>query len=269
MTVEYKGRGDPQRSLELLWRSKRGSTRGPKPSLTIEQISAAAIEIADLEGLHGVTMRRVAERLNVGAMSLYTYVPGKAELLDVMLDEVLGEPLLVDRGNGDNWRTRLEAHARAEWDLFHRHPWVLQVSEARSLLGPNEIALLEAGLQTISGLGLSGREMIAIVSLVSSYVRGAAQQAIDAARATEQTGISDTEWWAARAPILDEYFDPSLYPTVASIDIEGAFDPTSDSHEYHVQLSIDAFEFGIARVLDGIEAFIDKRKPNQNGTGIC
>jgi AcrR family transcriptional regulator len=258
VTAEYKGRGDPQRSLALLWRTKREPTRGPKPSLAIEQIIDAAIDIADAEGLPAVTMRRVAEQLSVGAMSLYTYVPGKAELLDIMLDQVYGEKRIADDPAND-WRARLEAHARADWELCQRHPWVLQVSEARSLLGPNEIAQFESALRAVSGLGLSGREMVSIVSLVTSYVRGAAQVAIDAARVAEQTGVTDEQWWEARAPILDQYFDPANFPTLASIDIAGGFDPAASGVNYHLQLALESFEFGLQRVLDGIAVFIQQR----------
>jgi len=262
VTLEYKGRGDPQRSLALLWRARREptreSTRGPKPSLAIEQIIDAAVQIADADGLAAVTMRRVAERLNVGAMSLYTYVPGKAELLDVMLDEVYGETRLPD-DEGDGWRSRLEALAREDWDLYQRHPWVLQVSVARSALGPNEIAVFETALRAVAGLGLTGREMVSVVSLVGSYVRGAAQTAIDAAGVAERTGVSDEEWWEARAPVFDEYYDATQYPTLASLDLEGAFDPVDDGVEYHLQLAVESFEFGLHRVLDGIASYIGRR----------
>ncbi len=265
MTLEYKGRGDPQRSLELLWRVKREPTRGPKPSLAVEQIIDAAIQIADVDGLAAVTMRRIAERLGVGAMSLYTYVPGKAELLDVMLDQVYGETRAADDGIG-GWRARLESHARQDWELYQRHPWVLEVSQTRSILGPNEIALYESALQAIAGQGLRGRDMMSVVSLIASYVRGAAQLAVDAARVSEQTGISDEEWWAAREPVLDKYFDPARYPTLSRVDLEGGFDPVGSGSEYHVQLALESFEFGLQRVLDGIESFIKQGAGTSSGS---
>jgi AcrR family transcriptional regulator len=258
VTLEYKGRGDPQRSLELLWRARREPTRGPKPSLAIEQIIDAAIAIADADGLAAVTMRGIAQRLNVGAMSLYTYVPGKAELLDVMLDQVYGE-VPVPAVRHDDWREKLEAIARADWDRYQRHPWVLQVSEARSLLGPNEIALFETAMEAVAGLGLNGREMVNIVSLVTSFVCGAAQIAIDADHIAEQTGVTDADWWRAREPILDEYYDPANYPTLSGLGMDGTFDPTGSDVEYHLQLALESFEFGLHRVLDGISVFIRER----------
>ena len=163
MSNEYSGRGDPRRSLELLWGIARSPTRGPKPGLSVETIVQTAIEVADAEGLPALSMRRVAERLKVGAMSLYTYVPGKAELLDVMLDTVYGEIRIPDDAASD-WRANLEQRAREDWALYLRHPWVLQIARARPLLGPNETALFESTARAVSGIGLAAGEIVAVVS---------------------------------------------------------------------------------------------------------
>src|SRR5919112_1054849 len=88
VSTEYSGSGDPQRSMELLWGLQQRPKRGPKPRLTVEQIVQAALGVADAEGLAALSMRRVADELGVAPMSLYTYVPSKAELIDVMLDAV-------------------------------------------------------------------------------------------------------------------------------------------------------------------------------------
>ena len=254
MTTDYSGGGDPARSLPLLWRDQKRPTRGPRPGLTVDRIVAAAIELADAEGLGALSMRRVADRLGVGTMSLYTYVPGKAELLDVMLDTVLAEVARPDGAGG--WRAGLERRAREDWALFHRHPWMLQISPARALLGPNETELFEASLSTVAGTGLSGAEMVLAVSLVGEYTRGAAQSAVGAAMAEQRTGISDEQWWAAREPLFDKYFDPSRYPTVTRVAAEGAFEQPAGDATYTVAQAQQSFEFGLARVLDGIEAFI-------------
>lgn len=258
MTVEYKGRGDPQRSLALLWRARREPTRGPKPSLSIDEIVAKAIEIADRSGLASVTIRRIADELKVGTMSLYTYIPGKSELLDLMLDTVFGEGRAQPPENA-NWREQLMIHAHNDWDMYLRHPWMLQVSDARSLLGPNEIDLIEAGLKAVTGLGMTGREMVSTVTLVSNFVRGAAQLAVDAASAAEQTGVTDEQWWQAREPLLLEYFDADRYPTIATVDLDGGFLPSGDENSYTLQLAVEDFAFGLERILDGIEVFISRR----------
>jgi AcrR family transcriptional regulator len=264
MATEYSGRGDPARSMALLWGTQKPPTRGPKPGLSVERIVRAAIELADGSGLAALTMRRVADRLGVGAMSLYTYVPGKAELLDVMLDTVLGE-LAAPDGGAEGWRAKLELSARERWALYHRHPWVLQVSGARALLGPNETAQFEATLRAVSGVGLTGKEMVLVVSLVTGYVRGAAQGAVEAADAARHTGVTDEQWWAAHEPVFDRYFDPGRYPTLTSLELEGAFRQPEGGLDYNLQNAVDSFEFGLQRVLDGVEAFIDQQaaRPDQ------
>jgi AcrR family transcriptional regulator len=257
VTPDYSGAGDPARSLPLLWRDHKRPTRGPRPGLTVDRVVAAAVELADAEGLEALSMRRVAERLGVGTMSLYTYVPGRAELLDVMLDTVLAEVARPDGAGG--WRAGLEQRARGDWALFHRHPWMLQISPARALLGPNETELFEASLRVVADTGLSGSEMVLVVSLVGEYVRGAAQTAVGAAQAERRTGISDEQWWAAREPLFDKYFDPERYPNVVRVAAEGAFEQPAGDAAYTVAQAQQSFEFGLVRVLDGVEAFIRAR----------
>ena len=79
---------DLARTLSLLWRETEPPRRGPRPRHSVDDVVEAAIAIADADGLDAVTMRAVAERLGISPMSLYTYVPGKAELLDLMLDAI-------------------------------------------------------------------------------------------------------------------------------------------------------------------------------------
>jgi AcrR family transcriptional regulator len=255
MTTEYSGRGDPARSMALLWGVQKSPTRGPKPGLSVERIVRAAIGVADAEGLAALSMRRVAAELGVGTMSLYTYVPGKAELLDVMLDTVLGEVAKPD-GVAGGWRAKLEAYAREAWAHYHRHPWVLGVSGARALLGPNETALFESSLNAVSGIGLGGKQMVHVVTLVGEYVRAAAGRAVEAAHAAQRTGVTDDQWWQEREPIFDQYFDASRYPTLVGLEQAGVFQPAEGDLEYTLQDAVDSFEFGLQRVLDGIEAFV-------------
>jgi AcrR family transcriptional regulator len=256
-TQHYSGGGDPARSLPLLWRDRKRPTRGPRPGLDVDRVVAAAIALADAEGLEALSMRRVAERLGVGTMSLYTYVPAKAELLDVMLDTVLAEVARPDGAGG--WRAGLELRARQDWALYHRHPWILQISPARALLGPNETELFEASLSAVAATGLSGAEMVLAVSLVAEYTRGAAQSAVGAALAEQRTGISDEQWWAARVPLFDKYLDPDRYPTITGMAAEGAFEQPAGDAAYTVAWARESFEFGLSRVLDGIATYIEGR----------
>jgi AcrR family transcriptional regulator len=247
--TEYSGSGDPARSLALLWRS---GERPSRSGLSVDRIVRAAIEVADADGLGALSMRRVAERLGAGTMSLYTHVPGKAEVLDLMLDSAYGELARPDDVAG-GWRARLEHVARERWALYRRHPWMLQVAVSRPPLGPNVTANYEYELRAIADIGLTELEMDSIVTLVADHVEGAARRALDAALAEQRTGMSDQEWWDAHAPILNQVFDPARYPTAVRVGTAAGEAHQAAYNPEH------AFEFGLQRVLDGIEAFVAKR----------
>jgi AcrR family transcriptional regulator len=259
MPTEYSGRGDPVRSIELLWGTRGPRTRGPKPGLTVDRIVAAAIELADAEGLERLSMRRVAERLGAGTMSLYRYVPGKAELLDVMVDRVNAETERTDDVDG-GWRGRLELVARENRRLFERHPWLLQVYPGRPPLGPGIIAKYDHELRAIDGIGLSDVEMDSVLTLVLGYVQGAAATIVETAQAPARTGQTDDEWWTALAPSLEKVFEPERYPVAARVG-------TAATRHYRGAFDAEhAFEFGLARVLDGVEAFVDHQSGSTAGS---
>ena len=261
--TEYAGRGDPRRTMHLLWGRAEAPARGPKQALTVAEIVAAAIEVADAEGLRAVSMRKVGERLGKSAMGLYTYVPSKAELLDLMLDTVLGE-LPTEYPLDKGWRAAVERSARDGWAFYERHPWVLQVAGARSALGPHEFDVYETQLRLFDGLGLTGLEMARAVGVLASFVRGAAKAVSDARTAEQATGLSDDDWWNARAPLLEELQDATWaerYPTISQLSAEQAFDHLDrpdDTTPYLVQDALDTFEFGLQRMLDGLEAYVSR-----------
>ena len=249
MPGEYSGSGDPRRTIELLWGVRR-HRRGPRPSLSGEEIVAKAIELADRDGLGGLSMRRLADELGITAMSLYGYVPSKAELLDVMADRAYGE--ITARGDpAAPWQSRLAVLAQQHWALLLSHPWLLHIAASRPLLGPNVTALYDAELAAVDGLGLTDIDLDLIVSLLDDYVRGAARGAAEAADAHARTGMSDQQWWEAYGPLLAEVLDPARYPTAvrvgsaAGAEYGTAHDPAR------------SFRFGLRRIIDGIDAFIN------------
>lgn len=252
MTIEYSGKGDPARSLALLWRTSERTSRKGKPDLSVDRIVRAAIEVADTEGLQALSMRRVAERLSVGTMSLYTYVPGKPELLDVMLDTVSAETARPDDVPG-GWRGRLEQIARENWKLYLRHPWLLQVATSRPVLGPNVTAKYEYELCAIDGIGLTDLEMDAVLTLITGFVHGAARGAVEAAQAESQTGMTDQQWWDAHAPFFGVIADTSRFPVASRVGQAAGETHQSAYNAGH------AFEFGLERVLDGIEVLVRRR----------
>ncbi|HEX3366460.1 TetR/AcrR family transcriptional regulator [Phenylobacterium sp.] len=257
MATEFSGGGDPGRSIALLWRvagaNPQGARRGPKPRHSVDEVVAAAIQLADAEGLAAISMRHLAEALGISAMSLYTYVPSKAELVDLMLDRVAAEDAHPDASPGD-WRSQVTRLARQRWAMAQRHPWVLQVGVHRPPLGPNILARVEATLSAIDGIGLSETEMDQVTSLVGDYVRGAVRAALEAREIEKQTGMTDEQWWAMNTPLLEGLVDPARFPTTVKIGEAfkaGRMPPPN--HERN-------FEFGLQRVLDGIESFIAGRK---------
>jgi len=255
MNQEYSGSGDPAKSLELLWRRRPQPTRGPKPALTVDQIVTTAVGVADAEGLSAMSMRRVADELSVGAMTLYRYFPGKGELLDVMLDTVYGE--LPRHDVPGEWRAKLDEVARENRDLYLRHPWLLQVATSRPPLGPNVMAKYEWELAAVEGIGLTDVEMDATVALVNGYVLGAVRTAVEARQVIQRSGMTDKEWWLAHVPHLDQISDLQKFPLANRVGtaVGNEFDAPYDSNH--------AFEYGLARVLDGVSALVANRSAPQ------
>jgi AcrR family transcriptional regulator len=247
--------GDPERSVDLLWGEKPQAGRGPKPALSLEGVVAAAVEVADEEGLAALSMRRVAEKVGFTTMSLYRYVPGKAELLDLMQDAVLAEVPLVDPDLG--WRDALEYSARQDWELYQRHPWVVQVMTTRSVPGPHYMATFEARLRVLDGIGLSGREVVAVANLVAQYVEGAARRVAEAQQAERSTGVSQEQWWGSRDSLWS-HLTEERYPTLARVWMAGGYEGL-----------VDDFEFGLQRVLDGVEVLVASRDETQATCVTC
>jgi AcrR family transcriptional regulator len=247
--------------MQLLWGTREAPTRGPKPGLELGRIVAAAIEVADSQGLTALSMRKVAEELGVGTMSLYRYVPSKAELLDLMLDTAYSEMLRLDSeadppsaGTTEDGTTG-DATADQLWRaaltrVAQRHPWILQVAVSRPPLGPNVLEAYDRDLRAVEGAGLTDLEMDSVVSLVIGFVQSAARGAIDVILGKQRTGLTDRQWWEAHAPLLEKVFDPERYPVAARVGaatgeaLQAAYDPQH------------AFDFGLARMLDGIAALI-------------
>lgn len=234
------GGGDIARTLELLWNTGPRPSRGPKPALTLERIVEAALRVADTEGLDAVTMRRVATELGTGTMSLYRYVPGKAELLDLMLDRVQAPTEDLSARTAD-WRGALELYARESLTLYCRHPWLLEVNQARPILGPNAMQGLESLMSAIRPMGLPDRELLSVILAVTNYTHGAARTEVFRQEAERRTGMTDTEFWAAQAPILERAMATRRYPVMASLS-DDTFGP-----------GFDHFGFGLRSLLDGLE----------------
>lgn len=245
---------DQARSLALLWSSH---TRPGRSGLTLAAIIEAAIAIADAEGLDAVSMRRVAQRLNVGAMSLYTHVPGKGELTDLMFDTVAGELYAdVDEPSRQpgGWREALQFIARRNWALYDRHPWLLQLSHARPVMGPHVSRNYEAELRPLDGIGLGDLEMDDTLSLVLSHVSSTARTRLQQRSAQRDSGQTDLEWWVATAPLLEAAMSGLQFPVAGRVGQAAGMAHQAVTDPEH------ALSFGMARILDGVDALITSRQ---------
>ncbi|MFD7663718.1 TetR/AcrR family transcriptional regulator [Streptomyces sp. NPDC059788] len=257
MTTEH--RADPARALRLLWRAPGAGgphRRGPKQALSIGAVVRAATGLADDGGLDGLTMRRVAERLGVTPMTLYTYVPGKAELLDLMLDTAY---LRMPRAAYADapWRARLTAVARENRELYRRHPWAAARPASRPPLGPGAMAKYEHELAAFDGLGLDDVTTDAALTFLLGFVESAVRTEARTHAAARDSALTDEQWWAAASPVLATVFDPGRYPRAARIGTaageahRGAYAPEH------------AFAFGLERVLDGLAALVEPVRPTR------
>lgn len=203
--------------------------------------------LADTFGLEALSMRALGQRLGVSAMSLYRYVPGKPELLELVVELAYAE--LPDDLPQASWETRLRCVALDAWALYQRHPWMLEVSTYRASLGPHSIRKYERELRAIADAGLGDLDMDLVVAAVSDHVRGAARNAVDARVATQVTGGSDEEWWAAHAGLLQQLVDPEVFPLAVRIGAKAGaeYGGTTDPAR--------SFEFGLARLIEGISRF--------------
>jgi len=258
--VVFAGQGDARRSMELLWGPRVVAPRtgpGPKPGLSVEAIVAAAIDIADAEGMASLSMRAVGERLGRTAMALYTYVPGKTELVDLMYDRTLGE-LPSSYPVTDGWRAAASSLADELWNLHLRHPWLLQVSPARPVLGPGEFHVQETLLSVLASTGLPLARVRWVVSALFNIVRGSVQAAAESRQAASETGLSEEDWWGARSALLGELV-PDLtarFPTVSRLG--ASVEAASGDEPYLEREARLSFEAGLELLLDGVEAAIVK-----------
>jgi AcrR family transcriptional regulator len=248
--------GDPARTIALLWRHAvaeraqgRSSARGPRQGLSVDAIVESAVALADAEGLDAVTMRKVAAAAGTAPMTLYTYVPGKAELLDLMLDHVYGQ---MTRATTERpWRDRVRAVALENRTLFERHPWAASVSTTRPALGPGALAKYEHELAALDGLGLDDVTMDAALGWVLAFVQGWARTAADAAAARQESSLDEQQWWESAGPLLEQVLDPGAFPLASRVG------STAGQAQGAAWDAGRAFDFGLARVLDGLAALIE------------
>ncbi|MFF2659772.1 TetR/AcrR family transcriptional regulator [Kitasatospora sp. NPDC058032] len=218
--------------------------------LTVERIVRAGIAVADAEGLDALSMRRVATELGTGAMSLYRHVASKDDLVTLMVEAAMTDVPLPD-SPPRNWRHGLERAAHRDWDLYHRHPWILSrvMVTTRAYFSAALAADSESAFSSFDGLDLEPADAFRYMFMFASYVQGVALILVSDAEAERQSRTAAEHGAKTPDDAPNPLYEPGAYPRLARAMRAGA-DPWD----------LDAlFASGLAGVLDGIAADLARR----------
>ena len=242
------GTPEGRRVIEALWNPHPPPAgRGPRPRTSLAEVVDSGVAIADGEGLDALSIRKVAGRLGIGAMSVYTYVPGRSELIELMIDRVYADHGIPDPALG--WRERSEAWMRSTWRIYQDHAWLMDYNMARLPVGPHVLDVDEALYAALAAAGFVGTENVAITNLIRWQLLGAARWMISDAAEERHTGVSTEAYWESRSSFWTTYFDATRFPTMFAIWSSGGFD---DPAGYDIERMI-------TWLLDGIERLADPR----------
>lgn len=226
-------------------------SRPGQPTLSRDQIVRAALELLDAEGTEGLSMRRLAAKLGSGATSIYWYVANKDELLDLVLDEAMGE-VRPSGPPGTDWRDEARAVVHAMRDMILRHPWLSTVLGLRPAIGPKAAQVSERVIAALTRAGFEGLELAYANSMLMSHAIGAASMQAAWSTTVRRSGMSDAEvqqsleahgdTMAAERPHYGKWWDSVQLPEVD-------------------RMQQDAYDFGVERLLDGLSAWLESRPP--------
>jgi len=221
--------GDPVSLLTLMWTPQQSAGR---TGVTLAAITAAAVAAADADGLSAVTMRRVALDVGIGAMTVYSYLPGRPELLELMLDAVAadtyaGHPMPVERSG---WRAGIEYLARRNWEHHLQRRWMAE---------------------PLDDIGLSDVAMDHLLTTVLGLVTQSARWQISLERIRAESTLTDEQWWRLSQPVLSAALDP------ADVPISGRVGETMSS----AGEPLASLEFGLQALLDGVAGMLEAGKP--------
>jgi AcrR family transcriptional regulator len=228
-----------------VWARPERPSRGRARALSRQQIVEAAITIADREGLDALTMRRVAQQLGAGTMSLYWHVRNKDELIELMRDQVVGEHTLQPSGD---WRSDLARFARDTRAIFVRHPWLASVAFGTPPLGPNSLRQDELTMAAMSSLGVDLQTQGAIGAVVYFFVIGFVLRELAQDQLQQRTGVTIQEWRAQVGPYIQQQLATGRYPNLQRAT-SGGGDLDNDA----------TFEFILTFILDAVAAQLPKQ----------
>lgn len=249
-------------AVAIAWGLTGRDGRDARPGLSLERIMQAAIEIADEGGLEAISMARVAKHLGFTTMSLYRHVESKEQLLTLLMDTAVG-PAPRERFQEGHWRTGLEIWTRSMMERYQRHPWVVEISVSGPPLLPNQLDWMDWALSIMQSTPLAPAEQLSTLLLLSGYIRNEVRLQSDLQRgAAGRQGADDDDIQYARD--LRTVVPPDRMPALHALLEVGLFGtpPSTNEHEFDDWFF---FEFGLERILDGLEHYMASR-PNEAGS---
>ncbi|TDE27608.1 TetR/AcrR family transcriptional regulator [Actinomadura sp. 6K520] len=240
-----------------IWMRPERPARGPRPAYSRPQITEAAVRVADAEGLEAATMRRIAAEIGAGAMSLYRYVPGRDDLVELMADHVMGEIDLAGVPSGD-WRADLTRYAEGLRAMWLRHPWIAAVRRSPPGLGPNQLRLIER-VTAVLDPHVSIDEGLSLLSILTGYVESAAREEAGQAAEARRGGLTAAERMTRNSPYVRRLVESGEYPMFTKIVLEAR-----QPHLGHGE----RFRYGLERVLDCMAAALSEPGPSRDETSV-
>ncbi|MGY0022881.1 TetR/AcrR family transcriptional regulator [Streptomyces sp. cg35] len=227
---------------EVIWARPERTGRGPRPAHSRADIAAAAVRVADAEGIDAVSMRKIAAELDMGTMSLYNYVPRKEDLYELMVDAVSAE-YTYPEPTGD-WREDVLGLARQARGLMHRHPWMPRLMSPVYGFSPNALRYLEYCLSCLDPLERPYGAKLELIASVTSVVTTYVANEIATAERTRSLPWSEEQEQAVRIAYLGGQVASGRYPRLAAAFAEDAG-----------PIDLEAvFERALRRTLDGFVA---------------
>lgn len=239
-------RRSPSR-FDPLWEEPEASRVGRPARVSRAEVVAAAVALADGQGLGKVSMRAVARSLGVGTMTLYSHVPGREELIDLMIESAYAE---LDLPGPDlDWRPALEAYGRTQWMMLRTHPWLLDINPWRMPLGPHVLTAQDVGARCLIDTGLSAPQVVEIIGVLDNAINGAARSAVAEADDERREGEDYESYWTGTSSFWEQRFDPASFPSMTRLWTVGAYDTAATP-----------FDLRLGGLLDTVELLIDNAR---------
>jgi AcrR family transcriptional regulator len=235
--------------LDLWMREEPGARR---PRFNRDEIAAAAVRIADADGIEGLSMRRLAQEVGAGTMTLYHYVRTKDELMLLVTDAVMGEVVLApDQLPTDDWRAAVTVLAHSSRAMLERHPWIFDIVEDPGA-GPNGVRHFDQSMQAVAGLPGTLRDKLDVIFAVDEYVFGYClhRRGGSPGEAQDPTGVGMMAY-------IGDLVAGGGYPTLQALIDEHGLQEVWTLVDEHGR-DEGRFERNLHRLLDGIAASLGR-----------